>query len=107
VTWRCSKPRSPAVQNLCITLLTQTAQEYGMDTVIVRKEAHTTTRINGKYVKTTPHITGNIVDTSKNIGYALHWNLDETQTRPIPSTTEAPNPEIWELKHRKNGFELL
>ncbi|KIY62966.1 hypothetical protein CYLTODRAFT_360694 [Cylindrobasidium torrendii FP15055 ss-10] len=107
VIWKCSKPRSQAARDLCISLLTQTAREFGMDTIIIRKEAHRTTKVNGKYVKTIPHITGNIVNTSKNTGYALHWNLDETEARPIPSTNTAPNPQMWDLrpKYRNNGYD--
>ncbi|KAK0228693.1 hypothetical protein IW262DRAFT_633761 [Armillaria fumosa] len=106
--WKCTKPNSPTMVQLCETLMIKAAQAYGMDTAVIRKEAHNTTRIGGRYVLTVPHITGDILDTTHNKGFALHWNLDANHTTTLPDLPNAPNPEVWELKHKDGkGFVLV
>ncbi|ESK83004.1 hypothetical protein Moror_11756 [Moniliophthora roreri MCA 2997] len=72
-------------------------------------EAHNTTRINGVYVKTVPHITGDIVNMKAQTGYALHYNLNQTHMQALPDLPPtAPNPEKWELKFKDGkGFILV
>ncbi|KAH0839398.1 hypothetical protein J3R83DRAFT_116 [Lanmaoa asiatica] len=91
--WKCTKPNSQAVVHLCESLMTKAAEQH----------------VHGKYVRTTPHITGDIVNTKVNKGYALHWNLDASRTAALPShPPKAPNPETWELKYQAGkGFILV
>ncbi|KAJ7858067.1 hypothetical protein B0H14DRAFT_3636880 [Mycena olivaceomarginata] len=108
--WKCNKPRSKAVVQLCEALMTKAAQAYGMDTAVIRKEPHDTTKISGQWIQTAPHITGDIVDTKHNSGYALHWNLasDRITTLPDEPSSGSPNPEMWELKYKSGkGFILV
>ncbi|KAF8182607.1 hypothetical protein BJ912DRAFT_977800 [Pholiota molesta] len=110
--WKCSQPRSQAMVQLCESLMTKAALAYGMDTAIIRKEVHNTTRIGGRYVKTVPHITGDVVNSQNQTGYALHYNLDTSDTShaqplaDLPPT--APNPEVWKLEFKAGkGFVLV
>ena len=42
------------------------------------------------------------------MGYALHYNVDASGAAALPATTSAPNPELWELKHKAGkGFILV
>ena len=44
----------------------------------------------------------------KNVGYALHYNLEADKKTPLKDEKKAPNPEIWELVHKKGkGFVLV
>ncbi|KAJ7877570.1 hypothetical protein B0H14DRAFT_3858975 [Mycena olivaceomarginata] len=109
--WKCNKPNSQAVVRLCESLMIQAAEAYGMDTAVIRKEPHNTTRMYGRYVQTVPHITGDIVDTKHNLkGFALHWNLTSNHTAALPDepSSGAPNPTMWELKYKSGkGFILV
>ncbi|KAJ6592007.1 hypothetical protein B0H10DRAFT_2441361 [Mycena sp. CBHHK59/15] len=109
--WKCRKPKSQAVVQLCESLMIKAAEAYGMDTAVIRKEPHNTTKIYGRYVQTVPHITGDIVDTKHNSkGYALHWNLasDHITTLPDEPSSGSPNPAMWELKYKSGkGFILV
>ncbi|KAG5649972.1 hypothetical protein H0H81_001273 [Sphagnurus paluster] len=89
--------------------MTKAALAYGMDTAIIRKEVHDTTRIGGRYVKTVPHITGDIVNSKNQTGYALHYNVDTSHAQPLPnSPPTAPNPEMWQLEFKTGkGFVLV
>jgi hypothetical protein len=41
------------------------------------------------------------------VGYALRYNVDAAGTGPLAATTSAPNPQLWELKHKDGkGFVL-
>ena len=43
----------------------------------------------------------------KNVGFALHYNLDSTGVAPLTATPSAPNPEFWVLQYKSGkGFVL-
>ncbi|KAG6843356.1 hypothetical protein H0H87_003419 [Tephrocybe sp. NHM501043] len=110
IIWKCTKPNNVQQQRFYEQLMTQAAQANGMDTAVIRQGVmiDRCVHIGGQYVKTVPHITGDIVDSKKNVGFALHYNVDNTGTQPIAATTSAPNPELWELKHKEGkGFILV
>ncbi|EGN96974.1 hypothetical protein SERLA73DRAFT_185239 [Serpula lacrymans var. lacrymans S7.3] len=108
IIWKCTKPNNQNLVQLYERLMTQAAQAQGMDTAVIRHGIHNTTRIGGKYVKTVPHITGDIVNTKKNVGFALHYNIDATGLAVLPATSAAPNPELWALQHKHGkGFVLI
>ncbi|KAF8887121.1 hypothetical protein BD779DRAFT_1470841 [Infundibulicybe gibba] len=109
IIWKCNIPKNVGVKTLCEKSLVAVAQKYGMDTVVIRKEPHNTTKIGGKYVKTVPHITGDILNTKLNTGYALHLNLDNTNTTILASNPPTkPNPEMWKLTYKDGkGFVLV
>ncbi|KAH9984492.1 hypothetical protein BJV77DRAFT_914274, partial [Russula vinacea] len=104
--WKCAMPTTKKLIQLCESLMIKAAKGHGMDTAIIRQVntqmgPHNTTRVNGRYVCTIPHITGNIVNTKVNEGYALHWNLNAKHTAALPSRSpNAPNPEFWKLKYK-------
>ncbi|VDB91691.1 unnamed protein product [Peniophora sp. CBMAI 1063] len=106
--WKCTKPRDATVVSLCENLMLAAARKYNMDCAVIRASVHSTTRQGGKRVQTVPHITGDIVDLKRNVGYALHYNLQPDQRTPTAGSTSAPNPEVWQLTHKDNkGFVLV
>jgi len=108
IIWKCNKPSSQNLVKFYEQLMTQAAQSKGMDTAVIRHGIHNTTRMGGQYVKTVPHFTGDIVDTKKNVGYTLHYNVDPAVPSPLAATSSAPNPELWELTHKAGkGFVLI
>lgn len=43
----------------------------------------------------------------KNMGFALHYNINASRTVVPPATLTAPNPELWELQYRDNKEFIL
>ncbi|KAJ7658842.1 hypothetical protein DFH06DRAFT_1196068 [Mycena polygramma] len=101
VSWKCDRLKSEPAAQFCEELMIQAAQLYGMDTAIIRHGPHNTTRWKGRRVKTVWHITGDILDSSKEekTGYALHWNLADDQRSLLVDYPEpgSPNPQVWAL----------
>ena len=82
IIWKCTKPNSQTLVKFYEQLMTQAAHSKGMDTAVIRQVVflitmlrvmmaypdnyrhgiHNTTRVGGRYVKTVPHITGDIVN---------------------------------------------
>ena len=140
LVWKCLPPKTPHLKQLCEKIMTDAAISNKMDTAIIRwgralmwpytiwlynrKEAHNTTRVNGRYVRTVPHITGDIINSTfrepaeipeensadlptgkDQTGYALHYNADSNHTQALPDLPQAPNPEMWPLKFKAGkGF---
>ncbi|OCB85806.1 hypothetical protein A7U60_g7158 [Sanghuangporus baumii] len=105
--WKCKIPGNANMKKACESLLTQLAREHGMDTAIVRKEPHNTTRVGRQYVNTERHITGYIINNKAQTGYAVHIYVDN-KDRVLLDQKDKPNTEMWELKHKQDkGFVLI